>query len=225
MHGISRTYYRYIYKPAISIYLKTDSGTRIDGFRLKVFKGIFHPKFFFSSRYFYEFLDTKTLAGKSFLEIGCGSGILSLLALRKGAQVTALDIDPKAVENTRLNFHRNFSNGQAGFRVLQSDVFAALGKEVFDMIVINPPYYFRKVEVNAELAWYCGENGEYFEKLFSELSSHMHSSAQAYMILAENAEIGRIKTMAATHSIEFVLIDQRRIRFEVSYIFQLKPFK
>jgi len=223
MGGISETYYRYVYKPAVSLYLKTDSGTRIDGFKLKVFKGVFHPQFFFSSKYFYEFLNNKTLAGKAFLEIGCGSGILSLLALRKGAQVTAVDVDPKAVENTSLNFQRNFAGRQTGFRVLQSDVFSALGQEVFDMIVINPPYYFRKVDVDAQLAWYCGENGEYFEKLFSALRSHTHASTQVYMILAENAEIQRIKEMAALHDIGFVTIDQRKIRFETSYIFQLKP--
>jgi release factor glutamine methyltransferase len=223
MSVISETYYRYVYKPAITMYLKTDSGTRIDGFKLKIFKGVFHPKFFFSSKYFYEFLSNKTLAGKAFLEIGCGSGILSLLALRKGAAVTAVDVDPKAVENTNLNFQRNFNSRQTGFKVLQSDVFSGLQAEVFDMIVINPPYYFRKVDVDAQLAWYCGENGEYFEKLFSGLRQHVHDSTQIYMILAENAEISRIKEMATLHGIGFVTVDQRKIRFETSYIFQLKP--
>lgn len=223
MRGISETYYRYVYKPVISMYLKTDSGTRMDGFKLRIFKGVFHPKFFFSSRYFYEFLSNKTLAGKAFLEIGCGSGILSLLALRKGAQVTAVDVDPKAVKNTSLNFQRNFNGKQAGFRLLESDVFSALGQEVFDMIVINPPYYFRKVDVDAQLAWYCGENGEYFEKLFSTLKEHVHASSQVYMILAENAEIQRIKEMATLHGVGFVTVDQRKIKFETSYIFQLKP--
>lgn len=223
MGGLSETYYRYVYKPAVSLYLKTDSGTRIDGFKLRVFKGVFHPKFFFSSKYFYEFLSNKTLAGKAFLEIGCGSGILSLLALKKGAQVTAVDVDSKAVENTRLNFQRNFNGRQADLRILQSDVFSALGQEVFDMIVINPPYYFRKVDIDAQLAWYCGENGEYFEKLFSALKYHVHASTQVYMILAENAEIQRIKEMATLHGIEFLTVDQRKIRFETSYIFQLKP--
>ncbi len=223
MRTISETYYRYVYKPALSMYLKTDSGTSIDGFKLRIFKGVFHPKFFFSSKYFYEFLSNKTLAGKAFLEIGCGSGILSLLALRKGADVTAVDVDPKAIENTNLNFQRNFASRQTGFNVLQSDVFSALGKVVFDMIVINPPYYFRKVDVDAQLAWYCGENGEYFEKLFSGLRQYVHDSTQVFMILAENAEISRIKEMATLHGIEFTIVDQRKIRFETSYIFQLKP--
>ncbi|MBS0579578.1 MAG: class I SAM-dependent methyltransferase [Proteobacteria bacterium] len=43
-----------------------------------------------------------TLAGKRFLDIGCGSGLHSLAALRLGAsEVVALDIDPDSVATTR----------------------------------------------------------------------------------------------------------------------------
>jgi release factor glutamine methyltransferase len=222
MQRIFQTYYQYVYKPVLTMYLKTDSTTRLDGFRLKIFKEVFHPKFFFSSGYFYDFLKTTNLKDKQFLEIGCGSGILSLLATRKQALVTAVDVDPKAVENTCLNFEANFKDKAGRYRIIQSDVFSKLEKETFDVIVINPPYYFKKVDVNTQLAWYCGENGEYFTKLFSGLKNFMDASTKVYMILAENAEIERIKEMATLQGIHFTLADQRKIRFETSYIFQLK---
>lgn len=222
MQAILQTYYQYLYKPVLRMYLKTDSTTRIGWFKLRVFKEVFHPKFFFSSGYFYDFLKTKDLKDKQFLEIGCGSGILSLLATRKQALVTAIDIDPKAVENTKVNFEINFRDKAGRYRIIQSDVFSQLEKETFDVIAINPPYYFKKVNVNTELAWYCGENGEYFTKLFSGLKDFMDGSTQVYMILAENAEIERIKEMATLHGIHFTLVNQRKIRFEISYIFQLK---
>jgi 2-polyprenyl-6-hydroxyphenyl methylase/3-demethylubiquinone-9 3-methyltransferase len=41
------------------------------------------------------------LTGKTFLDIGCGSGIHSLAASSLGAKVTAIDIDPASVEATR----------------------------------------------------------------------------------------------------------------------------
>lgn len=41
------------------------------------------------------------LHGKSFLDIGCGSGIHSVAAARLGAMVTAIDLDPRSVETAR----------------------------------------------------------------------------------------------------------------------------
>jgi SAM-dependent methyltransferase len=47
-------------------------------------------------------LPAEELAGRSFLDIGSGSGLSSLAALRLGARsVLALDIDPASVETTR----------------------------------------------------------------------------------------------------------------------------
>ncbi len=221
MKGVYYLYYKYIYKPFITQYIKTDSTITFDRFKLKVFKEVFHPKLFFSSTYFYEFLNKKELNKKTFLEIGCGSGILSLLAFKKNAIVTALDIDPKAIENTAINFKLNFENGMNNVTLLQSDVFDELPKIGYDVIAVNPPYYFRKVSTNKQLAWYCGENGEYFVKLFSGLNHYMKPTTKVYMILAENAEIERIKDMALNYDLKFVLEEERLIKFERSYIFQL----
>jgi ribosomal protein L11 methyltransferase len=46
--------------------------------------------------------------GRSVLDVGCGSGVLSLVALALGAaRVRALDVDPEAVLVTRENAERN----------------------------------------------------------------------------------------------------------------------
>ena len=46
-------------------------------------------------------LGVDDLGGRSFLDIGCGSGLSALAALRSGARVTAFDYDPEAVAATR----------------------------------------------------------------------------------------------------------------------------
>src|SRR5436309_15938591 len=47
-----------------------------------------------------EMLEVDDLCGKSFLDIGSGSGLFSLVARRLGASVHSFDYDPEAVACT-----------------------------------------------------------------------------------------------------------------------------
>lgn len=42
-------------------------------------------------------LDVEDLRGRSFLDVGCGSGLFSLVARRLGATVHSFDVDPQSV--------------------------------------------------------------------------------------------------------------------------------
>ncbi len=53
-------------------------------------------------------LGVDSLHGKSFLDIGCGSGLLSLAARRLGASVRAFDYDPRCVSCAELLRERYF---------------------------------------------------------------------------------------------------------------------
>jgi 2-polyprenyl-6-hydroxyphenyl methylase/3-demethylubiquinone-9 3-methyltransferase len=53
-------------------------------------------------------LDVDSLAGKTFLDAGCGSGLFSLAALRLGASVRSFDYDPEAVACT-IELKRRFA--------------------------------------------------------------------------------------------------------------------
>jgi len=45
--------------------------------------------------------------GDTFLDVGCGSGILGIVAAKLGAEVDACDTDPLAVESAKENFELN----------------------------------------------------------------------------------------------------------------------
>lgn len=57
-------------------------------------------------------LNLESLAGKTFLDIGSGSGLFSLAARRLGAQVHSLDYDPESVECTRTLRERFYGGDQ-----------------------------------------------------------------------------------------------------------------
>jgi ribosomal protein L11 methyltransferase len=55
-----------------------------------------------------EWLDGAALQGRRVVDYGCGSGILSIAALKLGAaRVHAVDLDPQAILATRENATRN----------------------------------------------------------------------------------------------------------------------
>jgi ribosomal protein L11 methyltransferase len=58
-------------------------------------------------------LSEQTLAGKTILDYGCGSGILSIAALKLGARAAcAVDIDAQALEVSRRNAVHNGIHGR-----------------------------------------------------------------------------------------------------------------
>lgn len=72
------------------------------------------------------------------LDMGTGSGAIAvaLAHTRADAHVTALDVSAAALDVAGANARRH----GAAVRFIQSDWFAALGEERFDLIVSNPPY-------------------------------------------------------------------------------------
>ncbi|WP_302139160.1 methyltransferase [Halomonas alkalicola] len=71
------------------------------------------------------------------LDMGCGDGILAAWLARRGAAVTAVDVNAFAVEATRRTLA---TNGLVG-ETLESDVYSALAGRTFDAIVSNPPFH------------------------------------------------------------------------------------
>jgi release factor glutamine methyltransferase len=222
MRPFRQIIYGMFYKPVLKLYLKTAPMVKMNGFRLKVPRSVFHPGLYFSTGFLYRHLNGLGLKGRSFLEIGCGSGALSLLALSKGARVTAVDLNPGAVEVTLKNIRRNLGERVAA-DVYRSDVFSEVPVRKFDVIVVNPPYYF-KDPVNMEtLAWHCGANGEYFHKLFSRLHDYAASTSLVLMCLHENCEVEKIGRIAGTYQVELSLEAAEKIKWEKNYIFRLVP--
>ena len=75
-----------------------------------------------------------------FLDIGCGSGCISvsLLDYFKKSNGTAIDISKDAILNTRLNSNNfNLSNR---LKILKKNMFTYRTEKKFDLIISNPPY-------------------------------------------------------------------------------------
>ncbi len=70
--------------------------------------------------------------GDAVMDVGCGSGILAMAALRKGAIVDACDTDPLSVDNARVNAQQN---GLEYRRIWEGPIGET--QEQYDVIVAN----------------------------------------------------------------------------------------
>ncbi len=183
-----------------------------------VLPGVFFPHFTISTKLLLQFLETKNLENQSFLELGCGTGIISVLAAKKNARVISSDINPTAIKNAKLNATKN----GVEITTYLSDLFVDLPQQQFDFIIINPPYYPKAPETIAEEAWFCGEHFEYFQKLFSTITPWTHDQSKVYMILSEDCDIEQIKKIALVHGLELTIVMEKKKFGELNYIFRLK---
>lgn len=82
-------------------------------------------------------LEKHARKGHRVLDIGCGSGILSIMAANLGCSVTAVDMDQFSLDATAENVQKN--NVSSSVTILRSDLLSGVeGK--FDVIVANILY-------------------------------------------------------------------------------------
>ncbi|GEK50692.1 methyltransferase [Vreelandella venusta] len=131
----------------------------------------------------------------SVLDMGCGDGIISAWLAARGHQVTAVDVSAFAVEACR----RTLAANQLSGRVLESDVYSALGGEQFDLIVSNPPFHQEREITYGPSA-----------RLISEAPNHL--SAKGQLVLVANAFLPYPDVLESTFGGFETLADNRRFK-------------
>lgn len=96
-----------------------------------------------STRMCIEEIEKHLKKGDNVLDLGCGSGILSVIALLLGArEATAVDIDPMAVETAYKNLALNnlpkeIYHGYDGDITTDEELCAKLAEEKYDIVLAN----------------------------------------------------------------------------------------
>jgi release factor glutamine methyltransferase len=134
------------------------------------------------------------------LEIGTGTGIISIIASKKTENVTAIDINKYAVECAQKNAKIN----QTPIDVRLGDLFGPVEDEKFDLILFNTPYLPTDEDemVNDELeaAWDGGKDGRsVIDRFIKDLSTHLNPRGHVQLVQSSlsNVEetIGKLMEM------------------------------
>src|SRR3989344_1188950 len=110
----------------------------INGKKIIILPNVFSPKYFIDGDIFSKEIP-KIVKNKRLLEIGVGTGIISLFCAKRGAKVVGTDINPDAVKNCKFNARK--WNVRIDCR--KGDLFKPIKKnEKFDFIFWNHPFTY-----------------------------------------------------------------------------------
>ena len=205
-------------KKAQAQYLKKPRRYHYGNLSVVVQPTVFPPFLTISTKLLLDFISPMDLNEKSVLELGCGCGIISILAASKGAKVTATDINQVGLNALKENSVRN----NVAIDIIYSDLFENLDSKSFDLILINPPYYPHDPQSVAEQAWFCGSNFDYFTRLFRQLSD-LSGTPDVFMILSEDCDLVKISALAADENLRMMPVFERTVLAEKNFIFSIVP--
>lgn len=179
---------------------------------------VFNPKDYYSSGIFADFiLSLDNLAGKYILDMGCGSGIVSVFAASKGAGCLAVDVNPVSVKSAAENAAQN------GFaekiEALQSDLFEHIPPGVkFDVIFFNPPYYEKEPGSDFEKAFFTGKDFRVIRKFLNQAKSYLAGDGYIYFITSSDLNIELFLNIVKAGGFEFKINKKVNTFFETFYI-------
>lgn len=131
--------------------------------------------------------------GDRMLDMGTGSGSLSVLAAGKAAHVLAVDLNPHAVQAARANAALNGVADRVEVR--QSDVFANVDG-TFDLIVFNPPFQWFAARDVADAATQ-DENYGALTRFFREVREHLTDKGRVMVFFSTMGDVNYLHKLIA----------------------------
>ena len=126
----------------------------------------------------------EVVEGEEVLEMGCGSGLLSLHMAKAGARVTAVDLDHFAVRNTEGNARIN----GIPLDVRCGDLFERV-HGMFDLVVFNPPYLRGSVQGQEDLCWAGGRSGTDVIRAFMKgVRHHLRPGGRVLLLVSDDTD-------------------------------------
>ncbi|MCK4929347.1 MAG: methyltransferase [Methanosarcinales archaeon] len=153
----------------------------------------------------------------SVLEVGCGSGIVSVFAKDRCRKVVAIDINPHAVQCARLN----------GIDAIRTDLFAGI-RGTFDMVVFNPPYLPTSEDEHVggwdDLMLDGGPDGrDTIRRFVAEVGAHLNPDGQVLMLISSLTGIKEVCSLMQGAGMHVEKVAESRHFFEKLVVLEGLP--
>jgi len=158
--------------------LRRTRRVRVDDHTLVVPPGVLDPVLFRSGAWFAREV-ARAARGRRVLDLGCGTGVVGVLAQAAGARVVATDIDPRACAAAR-------DNGLGDVR--RGDLFEGVQGERFDLVAFNPPYLRGRAQDHPlGRALYGGEDLTVIRRFAAALPGMLSDGGAGWVVLSDRA--------------------------------------
>jgi methylase of polypeptide subunit release factors len=159
--------------------------------------------------------ETSLVRDKKILEIGTGSGLVSLCCIQAGAsEVVATDVNVNAIECARLNAERLGFASKLTVKLVDTKnakAFAVIPtEERFDLIISNPPWEEGRPQSIDQYALY-DPNFELMKSLLLEARSHLNPGGALYLAYGCKTAIELLEKLSDELGYEFETMDDRKL--------------
>lgn len=166
-----------------------------------------------------EALDNENLSGHG-LEIGVGTGIISLHVCHHFTTFKGVDINPHAVELATKNARLN----KKPVYFLVSDLFSQIW-EPFDIIIFNPPYVPADEKMTAidDLSYHGGENGRrVIDQFLAQFPYYVKPTGTVYLLQSSLSGIEETMTILKKKKFSSTIIARKRLFFEELVVLKIR---
>ena len=161
-------------------------------------------------------LEDISLSGLHVLDMGTGSGAAAIACARRGAIVTAVDIDSRSVEHVK----NLASPEKVSIQMLQSDMFSnVIGK--FDLILFNPPYLPDDLTVSDPTVDGGPGGSSIAERFLRLMPKHLKKGGYSLLLLSSINTPERL--IEKFPSLSFKVVVEEKLFFETLTVFRVDP--
>ncbi len=153
--------------------------------------------------------------GHTVLEIGCGSGIISIYCASLGCAVTCCDVSEAALTCTEKNAIRN----HVSLKAINSSFFQRIEGE-FDTIIFNPPYLPTEDRMENSDQWDGGQSGfDVIRPFLNGAADHLDEGGTIYLVLSSLTNIDALIEQYKNYSFKEKARDT--FFFETLFLFEI----
>lgn len=148
------------------------------------------------------------------LEVGCGTGIVSVFLSKKAKEVFSLDINRRAVSCARRNAE---ANDAANMHVFSGDLFSGIGRKKFDVLVFNTPYLPEDKVTGkfGDSSWSGGKSGrKVIDRFLRGALKHIAPRGKIFLVESSLSDCGKTLDYFKENGIDAKIISEKKLFFE-----------